>query len=62
MTYNELIQTLSVLSPEQLAKDVTIYVVTEGEYFGLREDFPMPVGLSSADNDVLDPGTPYLIV
>jgi hypothetical protein len=62
MTYKELIKNLSSMSDDALSKDVTVFVVSEGEYFGLRDDYPLPMGLSGIDNDVLDPGTPYLIV
>jgi len=62
MTYKELIENLSQLNDEALSKDVTVYVSGVDEFFGLRDDFLLPLGLSGSENDVLDGGTPYLII
>jgi len=61
VTYAELQEMLQQLTPEQMAKDVTIYIRGVDEYYPLSESDPCCLA-NKDETDVLDPGHPYLVV
>lgn len=59
MTYHELAQALSKLTPEQLNQDVTVYIREQDEFCPLVKDYPV---CESEVSDVLDKGHKYLVI
>lgn len=60
MTWNELIEKLNKMTPEQRNTDVTVYVSSEDEFYPLAStDKPL---YTAEDDDVLDKGHPFLII
>lgn len=60
-TYRELLAHLQTLAPEQLDQDVTVFVLSDGEFYPLLDGNSYGVANPEV-NDVLDPGHLYLIV
>lgn len=60
-TYRDLLEHLQTLPPEQLDKDVTVFVLGVGEFYPLLDGNSFGVANPEV-NDVLDAGHLYLIV
>lgn len=60
MTYAELAEYISNLTDEQKQMDVTVLVRGVDEYYPLNDEYP--VAESGNLTEVLDIGTPYLII
>jgi hypothetical protein len=61
ITYNQLLEQIQKMTPEQRDATVTVFVTETVEYYPLVQDFPV-VFADGAVNDVLDHGHPYLVI
>jgi hypothetical protein len=69
MTYRALLNSLQVLTPEQLDSNVTVFIREQGEFYPIVDDYPFVIAGTSSHEDVpgsqesaLDDGHPYLVI
>jgi hypothetical protein len=58
MTYRELQELIAAMPDNQKDSDVTVYIRGVDEYYPTSDD----IEVSTVNNDVFDPGQPYMIV
>lgn len=62
MTYQELLEEIEKLTPEQRKMDVTVYIRGVDEYYTVDPELPINHNIPPNTNDVLDENHPYLVV
>ena len=58
MTYKKLQELIAAMPDRQKNSDVTVYIRGADDYYPIFEQ----IVVSTANNDVFDPGQPYLVV